>query len=973
MGGLLITTTHGVSIISFTIVGMAILGWLVSLSIPKAKVAAPHLTVNFNFIAATWDIVKYTHRHRDVFLAILGISWFWLVGFTLMTQFPYYTSSVIGGNAHIVTLFYVVFTVGIGVGSLLCNKLLKGEINAKYVPLGVFGMSIFLFDLYFTSKFLPHYAHTIGFIAFLEATINWHILLDLLFLSISGGIYIVPLYAILQTRVSAAHRSRTIACNNIISSLFMVAAAIFSMLLFALNFTVTQIFLAVGILNTFVALYICKLIPEALVKSFACWILKALYQVEIKGMENYKAAGNKIIIIANHTSYLDGILIAAFLPDKLTFAINTHITKAWWAKPFLFFADFFPIDATNPMTTKSIIKLIRMGRKCVIFPEGRVTMTGSLMKVYEGPGLVASKSGAKLLPVRIDGAQYTPFTRLRGLLTIRWFPKITLTIQPPRKFSEELPKNIRQRRRKIAEDIYSFMTDMMFTSSDYKQLVFQKLLRSRTLHKGRHNIIEDIQRKALSYNQLITRAVILGRKMCETTVSREYVGLMLPTSNMAMISFFGLHCYGRVPAMLNYSSGLADLRAACQAAKLRTIFTSKRFVKLSNLSDILNALSKEGINILYLEDLNKKISYLARVRGFIHSKFIKMTFKKLTEYISPDEPAVVLFTSGTEGTPKGVVLSHTNILANCYQLSAIIDFNSRDQMFNALPVFHSFGLIAGSLLPIITGIRTFFYPSPMHYRIIPELVYDTNSTVMFATNTFLAGYARYAHPYDFYSIRYMFAGAEKLTPDTRHQWSEKFGIRILEGYGATEASPVIATNSPMHYKTDTVGRMLPGVKYKIKEVPGITDGGRLFVSGPNVMLGYLRAENPGVLEPPKDGWHDTGDIVSLDDEGYIKIIGRAKRFAKIGGEMISLKAIELHIHNLWPDHQHAIVNVSDLRKGEQLVLFTDYSKAKRKDIVDYYQQSLISELHLPKKIITLSQMPMLTTGKVDYSSLKEQV
>ena len=336
-------------------------------------------------------------------------------------------------------------------------------------------------------------------------------------------------------------------------------------------------------------------------------------------------------------------------------------------------------------------------------------------------------------------------------------------------------------------------------------------------------------------------------------------------------------------------------------------------------------------------------------------------------------PAVILFTSGSEGTPKGVVLSHANIQANRFQISASIDFGRHDILFNALPIFHSFGLTGGMILPFLLGTRVFFYPSPLHFRIIPELVYDTSSTILFGTDTFLAKYAQFAHPYDFYSVRYVFAGAEKLRDETRQIWSEKFGVRILEGYGTTEAAPILSLNTPMLYKKGTVGKLLPGIHYRLEPVEGIEEGGRLWVSGPNIMLGYLLDKHPGELVMPPDGWYDTGDVVSVDDDGFITIRGRAKRFAKIGGEMISLTSVEEAVSHLWPGFVHAVLNLPDERKGEQLLLITTYPEADRRLIIEFFKKEGMSELSIPKRVKIIKSMPLLGSGKVDYVTLKETV
>jgi acyl-[acyl-carrier-protein]-phospholipid O-acyltransferase/long-chain-fatty-acid--[acyl-carrier-protein] ligase len=317
------------------------------------------------------------------------------------------------------------------------------------------------------------------------------------------------------------------------------------------------------------------------------------------------------------------------------------------------------------------------------------------------------------------------------------------------------------------------------------------------------------------------------------------------------------------------------------------------------------------------------------------------------------------------------VLSHINIQANRYQVSSRIDFGPTDIVFNALPIFHSFGLTGGTLLPVLAGIKTFFYPSPLHYRIIPELVYDTNATLLFGTDTFLTGYARHAHPYDFHSVRYVFAGAEKLHERTRKIWADKFGVRIFEGYGATETAPVLSMNTPMHSQPGSVGRLMPGVSHRLQPVPGIEEGGRLLVYGPNIMTGYYLPDAPGKIQPLHGGWYDTGDIVTIDDIGYITIRGRAKRFAKIGGEMVSLAAVEEYIGKLWPQYTHAVLQVPDPKKGEQLVLVTTNPTASRNDLVNYAKENGINELSIPKRILLIDTIPVLGTGKTNYVALME--
>lgn len=695
-----------------------------------------------------------------------------------------------------------------------------------------------------------------------------------------------------------------------------------------------------------------------------------LYRVEVKGLENFYAAGERVLVVANHLSFLDAMLVAVFLPVKPLFAVNSHIATLWFVKPFLALADTFPLDPTNPMATKAMIARLKQGGHCVIFPEGRITVTGSLMKVYEGPGMIADKADAQILPIRIDGAQYTPFSRLKGKVRLRWFPKITLQMLPPRQFAVSEEIKGRKRRAAIGNQLYDLMTDMLFATSNVHQTLWHGLCDAMATHGGGHLMVDDVKRQPLSYRKLVMRSLILGKKLAVQTAAGEYVGVMLPNMASTIVTFFALQAFGRVPAMLNFSTGAKNAVSACRTAQLKHVYTSRLFILSAKLEPLVEAMQAAGVSVHYLEDIAKTISLVDKLEGLLRAWF---SFRQASRQADPDNAAVILFTSGSEGTPKGVVLSHANIQSNRYQLASRIDFGATDIVFNALPVFHSFGLTGGTLLPLLSGIRTFFYPSPLHYRIVPELVYDTNATIIFGTDTFLSGYARFANSYDFYAVRYVFAGAEKLKEETRRLWSEKYGVRILEGYGATETSPVLATNTPMQNRAGTVGRLMPGITYMLEPVPGIDGGGKLLVHGPNVMMGYLMADNPGVLIPPAGGWYDTGDIVELDETGFITIKGRAKRFAKIGGEMVSLTAVESYLSQLWPDASHAVISLPDPRKGEQLFLLTEKTGAQRSEIVAYAKAQGISELSLPKTIHEIAKLPLLGTGKIDYVRVKEIV
>ena len=702
-----------------------------------------------------------------------------------------------------------------------------------------------------------------------------------------------------------------------------------------------------------------------MLKNFLHWLLTFIFKVEVKGLDNYKKAGNRVLIISNHTSFLDPLLLGVFLPDDITFAINTQVSEHWWIKPFLGLSHVFPMDPTQPLSLKALIHHLHQDTKTVIFPEGRITVTGSLMKIYDGTGMVADKSGASILPVRIHGAQYTHFSKLRNIVRLRWFPKITIQILPHQIVTAPKELTGKSRRKYCGHALTDMMSDMIFATSHHQQTIFSALLEARTIHGGKHIVAEDMERSPLSYNKLITQVIAIGKALKDITDAGENVGVFLPNSTKTVSVVIGLQLLGRVPAMLNFSTGSKGIISACRTAQVKTVLTSRRFVELGKLQEEAEALA-EKVNLVYLEDLAKSISAIDKLSALVKSKTANYWYNH--QQFKPDSPAVVLFTSGSEGEPKGVVLSHTNILANHSQIVARITFNSQDVVLNFLPMFHSFGFTAGTMLPILHGMKTFFYPTPLHFSVIPEIAYDIGATIMFGTNTFLASYAKKAHAYDFYKMRYVVAGAEKLQDSTRALWADKFGIRIFEGYGATETSPVAAVNTQMDYKADTVGRLMPAMEYKLEDIPGIEDAGRLHLAGPNIMNGYLLPDDPGKLIPPKSifgkGWYDTGDIVHIDTEGFVSIKGRSKRFAKVGGEMVSLTTVEAHASEAWPDAQHASTCMPDPKKGEQVILLTTQKGADSKQL----QASAkgVAAISLPKKVLVVDNIPMLATGKTNY-------
>src|SRR5215471_575224 len=783
IGGVhLIGLKDGPTVVAAVLLAFAVAGWGASLFIPRARRAMPDLRVNVNVIAETRAIIHHANTRRDVRLSIIGISWFWAVGATYLSQLPTYAKETLGADPDVLNLFLTLFSVGIGVGSLLCGRLLRGEVSARLAPLGALGMALFTFDLYAASTQAVggDGVELVGIVAFLSHAANWRLVIDLFAIAACGGLFIVPLYTIMQARSDESHRSRVVAANNILNAVYIVIAGVISALMLAAGATVPEVFLTVGVVNAIAAVIVMRLLPGALLKSLLAGLFRLVYGVEVRGLEHVAEAGERVVIVANHLSFIDGALLATFLPGRPAFAVAANRAAAWWVKPFLSLVDAVPIDPLKPLATKTLIRAVEEGRPCVIFPEGRLTVTGALMKIYEGPAMIADKAKAKILPVRLDGLQFTRFSRLKGKVRRRWIPRVSVTIQKPRTIELSAEFKGRRRRHEIGLQLYDIMSSMMFETAETGKTLFQSLLDARHIHGGDRAILEDIERKPMTYDRLVTGALVIGRRLAAVTEPLEKVGVLLPNANVTAATISALHAFRRVAAMLNYSTGAKNMGIACEIAEVRTLVTSRRFIERAKLEAALGTLS-HGRRVIYLEDLRAEVSLLERLRGLLGARFPRTIHGRLRP--SPDDPAVVLFTSGSEGTPKGVVLSHRNIVANCQQLAARVDFNPSDIVFNALPMFHSFGLTGGTILPLISGVKIFLYPSPLHYRIVPELAYDTNATILFGTDTFLTGYARAGHTYDFYSVRYVFAGAERVRDETRRTWTERFGLRILEGYG----------------------------------------------------------------------------------------------------------------------------------------------------------------------------------------------
>jgi acyl-[acyl-carrier-protein]-phospholipid O-acyltransferase/long-chain-fatty-acid--[acyl-carrier-protein] ligase len=721
--------------------------------------------------------------------------------------------------------------------------------------------------------------------------------------------------------------------------------------------------------------------------SFIRFVLRVLYGYRAFNEEVLRTKG-PMLLLSNHVSWWDWLFLAACVEKDWRLVTSSATSElSWFHKRIMANRRTFPVDMNSAYAVKHIATYLQQGGRLVLFPEGRMSTTGSLMKLLEGCGLITSKTHARVITAFIRGADRLPFSPNPNRK--EWFPRVSVHFSPlleaPRT-GHTTATEARSMSTIWLQDTMirqQFETEMAHGPSTIAEAILQRAAKSH----GRR-ILQDSTQKTLTYGKLLIGATVLSDRWSRFPTEQARVGVLLPNVNGFAVVLMSLWFSRKIPAILNYAGGLGPLVACARVAGLKQVITSRAFIERLELD--LTQLREAGIELVFLEDVRAQISLYQRVTGAVRARF----FKPSLSGIEGRDPALVLFTSGSEGEPKGVELSHTNLLANIRQMLSVVDLVDSDRFFNALPLFHSFGLTVGLLLPLVQGTFTFLYLSPLHYRIIPAAFYNLDCTVFFGTNTFLAAYARTANPYDFRTLRYVFAGAERLQPATSELWMHKFGVRILEGYGVTECSPCLSVNVPMHSRTGSAGRFLPAVEHRLEHVDGIEDVqkpaqagepwvppshttlrcGRLFVRGPNIMRGYL---NEAANERFKDlgSWYDTGDITGVDGDGFVFILGRLKRFAKISGEMVSLTAVEdvlcAAFSNFGPRFGIAVVSRPDPHRGEKLVAVTNEPRLSLAQIREALQAGGLSNLAVPKNLVVVSELPRLGSGKINYPELEK--
>jgi acyl-[acyl-carrier-protein]-phospholipid O-acyltransferase/long-chain-fatty-acid--[acyl-carrier-protein] ligase len=705
-------------------------------------------------------------------------------------------------------------------------------------------------------------------------------------------------------------------------------------------------------------------------KTLLRFFLRLLFGFRAYNEEVLKTPG-PVLLLPNHVSWLDWLFLLVCTDKDWKGVVSERTAHtSWLHRKIMINRRTFPIDTDSSYAVKHVAEFLAQGGRLALFPEGRLSRTGTLMKLFDGTGFLLHKTGAKVITCYLRGAHRLPASPNPNRK--KWFPRITAH------FSDALTApHVEHLSTSQARALFTnWLRDQMVRQQFEIEMEFgpqtlaEAVVESAACFSG-HVVLQDVN-AALTYKKLLVSADLMARQL-DNALSRDVkrVGVLLPNENATPVVLLSLWTLDKEAAIFNYSAGPAIMLSCAQLAGVKQIITSRAFLERAKLD--VSALSEAGIDFVYLEDIRARISGSAKLRALL-----KQTFSGglPCARVDSNSTAVVLFTSGSEGVPKGVELTHRNILANIRQMLAVTDLTDNDRIFNAMPLFHSFALTVGTLLPLVRGMSVFIYPSPLHYRVVPTVFYDADCTIMLGTNTCLNGYARKANPYDFRSLRYMFAAAEKLQETTATTWAQRFGVRVLEGYGATECAACVSANTPLQAKYGSAGRLMPGMEYKLERVEGVAEGGRLFVRGPNVMKGYLNADANAKFQS-LGGWYDTGDIVRVDQEGYVFILGRLKRFAKIGGEMVSLTAVEDALAGAFPHYglrcQTAVVSRPDENKGEKLIAISNEAKLTLDEVRVAIKAKGLPNIAVPREVKFIHEIPKLGTGKVNYRELDKMI
>jgi acyl-[acyl-carrier-protein]-phospholipid O-acyltransferase/long-chain-fatty-acid--[acyl-carrier-protein] ligase len=965
----------------FVLLGLAVAGLMTCLGITRVPAADPAKKLRLNFIADLFARLTPMRRDRPLVLAIVGNSYFSFLGSLLILNLVFYGYDVLHMSKLQIGFLTVALALGIGLGSAAAGYLSGGKIEYGLVPIGALGMSVVCASLAMPGLTLKA--------AFTRLSL----------LGFAGGFFIVPISALLQHRPDPAKKGEVLAAANLLSFVGVF-------LVWPVHYLLTQvahvsplgIFLFGGVATLAGALYASVLLPDSLLR-FILWILThTLYRIRVDGRDNIPSKGGALFV-CNHLSHVDALLLLSSTDRHVRFIMHKDIYERPWIKPLARILNVIPISSEQRPremieSLHRATEAISSGQVVCIFAEGQITRIGQLLPFRRGFERIMKGLESPIIPVALDGVWGSIFSFKKG------------------RFLWKLP-------RKIPYPVtVSFGAAMPATASPFEvrqaveELMAQawrhRKARMRTIHRAfvltartrpLRFAMADLQNPKVSFGSALARTVLLARRLRGVWTGQRMVGLLVPPSPVGAFVNLAAMLMGKVPVNLNYTVSEETIASCIRQCEIRTVLASRALVEKLKL--------KIPVETIFLEDLAGKSAGAKSDARWVAPSFAEKATAALAAFLFParflerwlgrekkaslDDLATVIFSSGSTGDPKGVMLSHYNVGSNVEQLEQVFALNSRDRFLGILPFFHSFGFTGTLCLPATIGAGVVYHPNPLDSKTIGPLVSDYSVTFLLSTPTFLQLYLRGCSAEAFGSLRVVMAGAEKLPERLATAFEEKFGIHPLEGYGCTECGPAVAVNThdfraagfrQVGAKRGTIGHPLPGVSVRIAALDGEPGGakvplgqpGILLVSGPNIMQGYLgRPEK--TAEVLKNGWYSTGDVAMLDEDGFLQITDRLSRFSKIGGEMVPHIRIEEKLQELAGAVEPCFVvtGVPDEKKGERIVVLHRLTEDKLKPCLDGLAQSDLPNLWKPRgdQFFHVEAFPVLGTGKLDLRKIKE--
>ena len=946
--------------IGVALIAVAVLGTLTSLGITKVPPSGAAKGFLLNPIAEIYGGARKLYDDRPLWLTVMGISYFWFLGAFLQMVLPLLGKEILQLGETRISLLWTFAALGIGAGSLAAGRLSGDRIEPGLVPLGALGMGALAMALYWTRD------------SFVSTA--W----SLVFLGLFGGLFAVPLNALLQQRSGPQDKGRLIATNNVFNTLgVLLASALLWLLGSFLQLGADQVILAVGFLTVAATLYAIYLLPDFLIR-FILWLLThTFYRIRIVGEKHIPARG-PALLVSNHVSFVDALLIGASTDRVIRFMLHRDYYDRRWLNWFFRLMNVIPVSATNRRDIVGSLRRARQelaaGQVVCIFAEGAISRIGRILPFKRGFEKIVDGTEVPIIPAHLDQMWGSVFSFHGG----RFFWKRPKLVPYPVTVSFGAPMAANSSAHEVRQAVLGLEANAMRFRRSAGDLLHTRFIR---MAKRRWSsfCMADTAGMELSWGRALIASRLLAQWLRRHCAGDSMVGVLLPASVGGALANVAVALAGQTPVNLNFTAGREAMTEALRQCNIKTILTSRLFLSKASIEPLAG--------MVFLEEVRKQFTPRQKLGALLSSRLLPAAWLERRHHggQQPEDIATVIFSSGSTGMPKGVMLSHRNVVANIESVRQVIHFDSSDRIMGVLPFFHSFGFTGTLWLPLLAGFGAVYHPNPMDAKTIGETVQKYRATLLISTPTFFAGYLRRCTREEFATLRFALAGAEKLREQIAKEFKDKYGLELLQGYGCTELAPVVSVNTldvahgiekQVGNKPGTVGHPIPGVLVKVvnpdtgEDLPPGQEG-LLLVQGLNVMLGYL-GQPELTAQAMRDGWYVTGDIAAVDEDGFIKITDRLSRFSKIGGEMVPHVMIEEAINEILGSAAAVVTAIPDPQRGERLVAFYQQNGLAAEELWDRLNASALPKLWIPKRenLYRVDEIPLLGSGKVDLKKVK---